>query len=414
MIFSRHKPTPRVHDKSRRVGLDVTSSRMRAVVGSVGSDRPIVLDAPGIDLHLAINLERRPTAVGRSGWSLVRKAPHHVCANFLPHVGQVKSWRVGRHALSAEAALGIVFATVAPTVVAEAEAAGLALPPYVTPPQANLIATAAAVNKLPIAGTVVAALAVVADKADSVLNGQMPTENDPERAGIVPIRPTDDGPCSVVVVDADEHALSASVVWVDRGEARHMRSTAWPKLSARVWQDKLMGVIADRCVRLCRRDPRDSADAEQALFEQLDTALDAVAANRPAAFHLRAAHWYQDIVQQPADFDSICEPIVTQVIAGMTDLIYASGVPAPPRAIWLTAAAARLPGLHAAIYENSAESTSVTNLSPDAIAVAAGRLAPRWLAGELPRQHLDSIIPLPVVAALPALPAKEPVAARRG
>ena len=140
-------------------------------------------------MQLAINLERRPTAVGRSGWHLVRKSPHHVCANFLPYVGQVKSWRVGRHALSAEAALGIVFATVAPTVVSEAEAAGLALPPYVTPPQAVSIATAAAVNKLPIAGTAVAALAVVADRAESVLHGHMPVENDTERAGIVPIRP---------------------------------------------------------------------------------------------------------------------------------------------------------------------------------------------------------------------------------
>ncbi|HEY1191770.1 MAG TPA: hypothetical protein VGE74_29330, partial [Gemmata sp.] len=39
--------------------------------------------------------------------------------------------------------------------------------------------------------------------------------------------------------------------------------------------------------------------------------------------------------------------------------------------------------------------TAVELLAPDAVALAAAALVPRWLAGALPRAHLDSMIPLP-------------------
>ena len=412
MIFSRQKPTPRIHDKSRRVGIDLTSTRIRTVVSGSGPDRPILLDAPDIDLSLVVNLDRKPLDVGRVGYAAIRKAPHHVCANFLPYVTESKSWKAGRQSLSADAALGVAFAKIAPGIVNEAEAIGLAIPAYLTPPQAMACAGTAAANKLPIAGTVVASLAVVAERADAILKGDPHAEETDDRPGIVPIRFGPGGPGSAVVIEVDDHALSASVVWVDRGEARLLLTAAWPKLSLRAWKDCLIDSISDRCVRLCRRDPRDSADAEQSLFEQLDAAMEQATTNRPAAFHLRAAHWYQDLVQQPSEFDAVCLPFVNRVITGLTELIYSSGVPAPPRAIWTTFAASKLPGLATAIYENSAESTTVATLSADAVAAAAARLAPRWLTGELPRTHLDAIIP--IALATPALTARETVSARRG
>ncbi len=48
----------------------------------------------------------------------------------------------------------------------------------------------------------------------------------------------------------------------------------WPQLAVRLWKNKLLDAVSDRCVRMCRRDQRDSAEAEQALYEQLDEVLD--------------------------------------------------------------------------------------------------------------------------------------------
>ena len=36
-------------------------------------------------------------------------------------------------------------------------------------------------------------------------------------------------------------------------------------------------MVADRCIRQSRRDPRDSASAEQALYDQLEDALESAA-----------------------------------------------------------------------------------------------------------------------------------------
>jgi hypothetical protein len=91
------------------------------------------------------------------------------------------------------------------------------------------------------------------------------------------------------------------------------------------------------------------------------------------------------------------------------ELLAATALPAPPRAVWLTHAAGRLPGLVRAIHPNTPEGTAVEVLPPDAVALAAAGLVPRWLAAELRRPHRDAVIPWP--AATPAAPDKP--AARR-
>ena len=51
-------------------------------------------------------------------------------------------------------------------------------------------------------------------------------------------------------------------------------SAFWPRFSLKAWKDRLLDAVDGVDLRLCRRDPRDSADAEQALFEQIDDCLD--------------------------------------------------------------------------------------------------------------------------------------------
>jgi hypothetical protein len=66
---------------------------------------------------------------------------------------------------------------------------------------------------------------------------------------------------------------------------------------------------------------------------------------------------------------------------------------APPELLWVTASAARLPGLLTAAAQHVPESTSVRSLPADALAAAAIVLAERWLAGELTRGHYADAAP---------------------
>jgi hypothetical protein len=395
MIWSRKQPAS-VHDRSHRGGVDVTSSRVRVAVAGE-TVRALVLDEPADDLVLAVAFDRRPAIIGRTAVSQLRTAPHAVAVNILPHLGHPKEWRAGRAALSPDAAVGLAFETIRSTVVAEADAVGVAVPSYLTPPQVVRLAELAAKVRLPVKGTAVAALALVADRAAGVAGDAPIVVSEPDTSRpdwVVPMRPVHDaGPGAVLVVDADDHALSASVVAVEAGEVRLLTTAAWPKLSRRLWKDRLLDYLSDRCVRQCRRDPRDSADAEQRLYDQLDPALDRVRYGQPVQFGVRAAHWYQDLIVQPADFDASCAAYAKVGIAGVTELAQSCGLPEPPRAVWLTPAAGTLPGLAAGLYAQSSERTDVAVLNADAVAGAVAALVPRWAAGELPRTHLDVVIP---------------------
>jgi hypothetical protein len=130
------------------------------------------------------------------------------------------------------------------------------------------------------------------------------------------------------------------------------------------------------------------------LYDQLDAALDRVRYGQPVSFGVRAAHWYQDLVVQPTDFDAACAGFAKPGIAGIVGLARSCGLPEPPRAVWLTPAAGTLPGLAAGIYANSPERTDVAVLNKDAASRAAATLVTRWASGELPRTHLDAVIPL--------------------
>jgi hypothetical protein len=392
MLWSR-KPAP-VHDRSRAVGIDLTASRVRAeAVGA--KSRPLSLDAPDDELVLYISGERRTPEIGRAGFGICRKTPHLVCSNFLPALGQAREWRVGRHTLAAEAALGLVFDKIRGPVAAETDAAALALPTYLGPAQVTRVGAIAGRSKLPLKGTAVGALALVADRAAAIRSGK------PAASGadwVVPLRPAASSSGAVVVVDADEYATTAAVVSVEDDCVRLGGAATWPRLSVKAWKDRLLDAISDRCVRLCRRDPRDSADAEQALFEQLDEALDRTRAGQRISLTIQTIHWFQDIAQQPEEFEAHCAPLWRLAGDSVRDFTNGIGLTEPPRAVWLTDAAGRLPGLVRAVHANTPEGTTVEVLPPSAIASAAAALVPRWLVGDLPRLHLDSIIPLPPAA----------------
>ena len=174
-------------------------------------------------------------------------------------------------------------------------------------------------TKLPLKGSAIGSLAVVADRAISLLTGKAVAPEVAAPEWIVPLRPTATGPGAVVVVDADEHALGHG----SGGGTRRVRvvgSAMWPRFSARAWKDRLLDAISDRCVRLCRRDPRDSAEAEQALFEQIDDAIDRARAGSRINFTVRTDRWFQDVAQHPDDLDAHCSALARGAGEAVRDL----------------------------------------------------------------------------------------------
>lgn len=395
MFWSR-KPAA-VHDRARAVGIDLTASRARAeAVGA--KPRALALDGGDAELALFVSGEGRAPAVGRAGFEMCRKHPHLVCSNFLAALGLGREWRVGRHALSAEAALGLTFDALRGPVCAETDAVALAVPAYLAPAQVTRLGQLAGKSKLPLKGTAAGALALVADRAASLLSGRPAVPEGGRNEWVVPLRPAAGGPGAVAVIDADEFAVSAALVSVDAECAKLAGAAAWPKLAVKLWKDRLLDAVADRCVRLCRRDPRDSAEAEQLLFEQLDDALDRTRAGQRIGLTVRTQHWYQDVAQQPEEFEAHCAGLARLAGDSVRDFVLGIGLPAPPRALWLTDAAGRLPGLARAVHAHAPGGTAVEVLPPEAVARAAAALVPRWAAGDLPRAHLDSVIPLSLAA----------------
>ena len=356
-------------------GVDLSASRLRAVAAGQGGVRPLALDDPHDDLPLFVTLDARPPLVGHAAVARLRLAPHSVCGGFLPLAGTPNEWRGERLTLTPDAALGHCLRAARPALDAETDAVGVVLPAYLGVKAVRAVAEAAAAAGWAVRGTASLPLAVVGHRATGV------------PAGVKGADP------AVLVIDADEHAVSAAVVAVGTDEATVLAHTAVPKAGVRAWKDRLIDALADRCVRVCRRDPRDSAAAEQDLFLQLDDALDAARTGRRVTLGVRGEKWYQDLTVGPDEFEAMCDGVNKLAVDGLREMLQAAPLPVPPRAVWLTHAAGRLPGLAAKLHKHSPADTRVSLLPPNAAAEAAAALVPRWLTGHLPRGHLDQTLP---------------------
>src|SRR5205823_1071749 len=119
------------------------------------------------------------------------------------------------------------------------------------------------------------------------------------------------------VVDADDYALTWSVVAVNAGQVRALSSQTSPHLGVRIWKERLLNAVADRCVRQSRRDPRDSAPAEQMLHDQLDTALDACRQGQLANLLIQGTSWCQNLILQPDEIVGCCAAFVGRAVEVM-------------------------------------------------------------------------------------------------
>lgn len=370
------------------LGVDLNATRARAAHGKAGRNRLFPLDDPRSDLALGISLEKRLPEVGPAAAAVSRKLPHAVCAGYLPHLGHAQEWKHGRYALTADAALTLALDRLRAATNGH-DGIGVTLPTYLSLPQVAKLTTVAERVNLKVRGTAVTPLALAAERATHYLHGSH------EEPGDAPRPARSFTPTTVLIVDADDHALTASVIRISEEEVRTVGSAAFPRLGLRLWRERLLDALSDRCVRLCRRDPRDSAEAEQMLFDQIEEGIDRARTGQRVALSVRATHWYQDLIVTPADLDAFCGPLSRTAADELRHLVSGLSDVEPPRAAWLTHDAGRLPGLAAALHQNTAERTNVRVLHPEAAAAAVANLIDRWAAGELPRTHLDTAVQLP-------------------
>jgi molecular chaperone DnaK (HSP70) len=407
----KSSPASKAEPQPTLIGLDLNATRARAVQGPAHVlPRTLPLAGTQEDLPMILSLKGRQAEVGRAGVALCRLLPHLTCADFLAHLGESREWHAGRHRLDAVKALALVFAQLAPAI-GGAQGVVLAVPAYLTQAQVMLLPPLAEMARLPLLGTVQAPLAT----ALAAYLAQ-------PWSGVA------------LVVDGDEHSLTAAAVLADGDQLSVRAVQSCSQLSLRIWKGRLIDAIADRCIRQSRRDPRDCAPAEQALYEQIENALDAGSGGKAVEFLLQTNQWYQHLLLRPEEFTAYCDRLVGQMMQAIQEMLTANACREALRIVLVSRAAGRLPGLVAALHKafaerllaaeiqpsgdfgedllaehaepaasdfgeellaQRAEPVGVVVLSADASAQAAHQLAARFLGGELSRGHLDFSIPLP-------------------
>lgn len=321
------------------IGIDLTSSRARAVGGAAQSVARVALEGQEPELALAIALTDRYPKVGRAGLSLVRKKPHVVCSNYLPALGSTRVWAAERHRLDAEEALALAFTALA-EALPRARGVVFALPPYLDEAQLGVLYRLAQATRLPLLGSlptpVAAALASRAEPGTLAL-----------------------------VLDVDDHALTWSIVERLADRARLRLAQPSVALARGAWLRRLLDGISHRCVLQSRHDPRESADAEQGLYEQLLQAL-AVTHTTLIQLHARGPGWYHHLMLPPDDLVGFVGPLLRQAVGelnGLLALVETMG-PVLGRVV-LTPAAASLPGLAQAVKAQLSAAPAPPVIPPD-------------------------------------------------
>jgi hypothetical protein len=392
------------------LALDWNATRVRAVLAEAGSHAlPVPLEPPALELPLAISLEKATPEVGAVALRQCRSAAHWVCGAFLHHLtmqlGQGQRWQVGRHSLDAHGACELVWQKLN-HLAASATGIMLTVPGYMQPFQANVLCRLG--NRAPRpSGVVLGSVPTLLTAALAAL-----TERFWQR--------------SVLVIDADDHALTLGWVKALTDKAHLVESRSFTQLGVGFWKEHLLNRLSDLCVRQHRRDPRDAPQAEQSLYDQLEPLTDAALKRQAIELGVQGQQWFKHLQVHPEQTIGFCATLARQAAQEAERLLVCWPASELPRGIVMTHQASRLPGLVEAMQaltlpgptaETKMPTSNDTNyhdddfgedlmfsdaeshgrvlvLPPEAPARAAHGLAEAFRKGA-PGRHLETIIPLP-------------------
>jgi hypothetical protein len=389
------------------LAFDWNATRVRAVMGRAGEiPLPMPLEPPSLELPLAIGLDKASAEVGGAALGRCRSAARQMCTSFLPHLGAARRWQAGRHSLDAQAACDLVWRRLQP-LASCARMVVLTVPGYFDPGQAETLRKLGEKARLPALGSLSTILA-------AALAGH--AEHFWQR--------------SVLVIDADDHALTLGWVKGLADRAHLIESRSFTQLGVRAWKERLIDALADRFIRAHRRDPRDVPSAEQSIFDQLDALALAALTHRPMQLGVNGGQWFSHLLVQPEQTVHFCRALAQQAAQEAGQLLSCWPASELPPAILLTHQASRLPGLIDALQPHLAERVSSSSetilpptkvtgieaedfgedllsaetaprnvmvLTPEAPARAAHALARLFRNGALAAGHLETIAPLETV-----------------
>src|SRR5207244_1696593 len=129
---------------------------------------------------------------------------------------------------------------------------------------------------------------------------------------------------AALIVDVDGHALTWSVVTVEDDRARLADLRTSPRLGLGLWLRALLDGVAHRCVRMSRRDPRASAESEQALYEQLLAVLESGPREGLIELNIQSPQWYQNLMLQAEELAGYTAPLAEQAAADARDYLAAT------------------------------------------------------------------------------------------
>jgi hypothetical protein len=387
------------------IGLDLNATRMRAVRGPLGDSPHMVPLAPPLaDLAMVLDLRNRSAQVGAAGLGICRQLPRQAWQNFLPQIAQSppprRKWFRSSSKLDAARALGMALQHAAGHCK-HSDGVVLTLPAYLSDAQIGTVLTVAVQAGIPVLGSIAAPLAAsLAAHAEQTWFG------------------------AAVVVDVDDQSLTVATVRSDQGQAKLLDACSWPHLNFRAWQERLLNALADCFILDSRWDPRESAVAEQTLFDQLDGLLDATLQGRAMQVSVRMPERFQNLVLQPHDSAVFCAALRRQAAAEVARILNAPREAAPIGTVLITADAARLPGLVADLQalvchaetaidakttlddeedfgqglldDEPEESKTAVVLTTDAAARGAHSVAVYFQRGDVPCGHFNAAAPLPL------------------
>jgi len=336
--------------------LDWTSERLRA--WSAGDAlRPVALENGTNVLPLVVSLAEKRLQVGEAGRALVRRAPHQVVENFLPHLGTDRHWQHGRHDVDGRDLMQFVLGKLKERL--PGKTLGHVVPNYWTHDQAALLDDLTRMAGFRLLGT--ARRGLVA-------------------AGVNP----------GLLVDVDGHAVTVTATKLSEpgSRLRLTQTIVKSELGLAIWRERVAAFVASRCVRDCRRDPRAHPETDQVLLEQIEAQLQDWASGVLGRVSFEGREWQHDLVITGTDVQAVCQPLAAVVAHQVVRL-------AEVNTWFLTPEASRLPGVAGALYSASQNQRAVSILAAEQL--------PRTLATVLIQVERGVIAPLQYPDVLPAV-----------
>ncbi|MER3415813.1 MAG: hypothetical protein C4297_06325 [Gemmataceae bacterium] len=352
----------------KAVVLDIDHDRIEAMgADSQGRLVPIALQDEASELPLCVALDRRRPIAGRQALTLAYQAPLAVCRGFLPLLGTTARWEYQRHTVCAEDALEIVLRQVAARLP-RASAVVFVVPSYLSVDQMRRVVRIAS-----LAGIDASALAT--------------------RPLIVALAGIEGNGSQNIVVDADDWALSFVVVRAQADEIRQTMRAVDRWLGRRIWKEAVIRYVAEWCIRISRRDPRDSPLAYGMLQAQAESLLDAACENKRVFLELQSELWLQALDLSGGDIARACHYLAGMVVQDVRRL-ERRDARLTDAAVLLSPTAAQLPALASAVYACGEDRPPPTVPAPVRLLGAALAVVTRAQHGASRRVFYTRSVPL--------------------